>query len=426
MEAKCLMIALGLALIAFFNIEASADHKLVVYWGQNAVYNMKKEKQYWEKPLTHFCQQSSYDVVVLAFMHVFFDSRQKDSLPGLNFAFHCETSMNNELPFLLRCPQIEAGIKECQKNGKTVLMSLGGASGGYGFTSDAQAKTFAHTVWNLLLAGTKNKDIRPFGSAILDGVDLDIEGGSSVGYTAFVREIRGLMDAGTKKYIIAAAPQCPYPDHFVGPSPGTALGDVPEMVDELYIQFYNNYCHTGDAKQFNIKTWLNFSKKRNGPKIFVGMPSHERAAFGRGYWRTPAEVASIYNKYKNEPRFGGFMLWDASFDQNHIINGKPYSEHIVALFGNKGPRPTNLPQTIATDPTAKPGPTTQKPDTTASKGTGGITSCNGISDGIYKHAKYCGKFIECIGGTAHTKSCPPGLKFNPDQKYCDWPANVTC
>lgn len=46
-------------------------------------------------------------------------------------------------------------------------MSLGGASGGYGFTSDAQAKTFAHTVWNLLLAGTKNKDIRPFGRYII-------------------------------------------------------------------------------------------------------------------------------------------------------------------------------------------------------------------------------------------------------------------
>lgn len=85
----------------------------------------------------------------------------------------------------------------------------------------------------------------------MDGIDLDIEGGSSVGYTAFVREIRGLMDAGTKKYIIAAAPQCPYPDHFIGPSPGTALGDVPEMVDELYIQFYNNYCHTGMSRIFN-------------------------------------------------------------------------------------------------------------------------------------------------------------------------------
>ena len=52
-------------------------HRLVAYWGQNAVYNMKKERQYWEKDLVHFCQNNKYDVVVLAFMHVFFDKRQK-------------------------------------------------------------------------------------------------------------------------------------------------------------------------------------------------------------------------------------------------------------------------------------------------------------------------------------------------------------
>ena len=52
-------------------------HRLVAYWGQNAVYNMKKERQYWEKDLVHFCQNSKYDVVVLAFMHVFFNKRQK-------------------------------------------------------------------------------------------------------------------------------------------------------------------------------------------------------------------------------------------------------------------------------------------------------------------------------------------------------------
>ena len=52
-------------------------HKLVAYWGQNAVYNLKKDKQYYEKDLSHFCRHSNYDVIVLAFMHVFFDTRQK-------------------------------------------------------------------------------------------------------------------------------------------------------------------------------------------------------------------------------------------------------------------------------------------------------------------------------------------------------------
>uniref|UniRef100_A0A7M6DLR9 chitinase n=2 Tax=Clytia hemisphaerica TaxID=252671 RepID=A0A7M6DLR9_9CNID len=146
-------------------------------------------------------------------MHVFFDARQKDSMPGMNFAFHCETPLSQEYPFLLRCPKIEAGIKECQARGKQVLLSLGGATGGYGFKNDAEAKLFAQRVWDLVLGGDKLKKLRPFGSAVLDGVDLDIEGGSHIGYTQFTRTLRRCMDADhSKTYIIAAAPQCPFPD----------------------------------------------------------------------------------------------------------------------------------------------------------------------------------------------------------------------
>jgi len=34
--------------------------------------------------------------------------------------------------------------------------------------------------------------------------------------------------------------------------------------------------------------------------IYVGVPSHEGAAFGRGYWRTPAEMAYIYKVSKKQ------------------------------------------------------------------------------------------------------------------------------
>ena len=48
--------------------------------------------------------------------------------------------MSEEYPSLLRCPKIEEGIKACQAKGKTVLMSLGGASGAYGFKDEAQGE----------------------------------------------------------------------------------------------------------------------------------------------------------------------------------------------------------------------------------------------------------------------------------------------
>jgi len=367
-------------------------------------------------------------------MHVFFDQRQKDGMPGLNFAFHCETPLSNEYPFLLRCPKIEAGIKECQRAGKQVLISLGGATGGYGFKNDGQARLFADRVWNLMLGGNKLKNIRPFGSAVLDGVDLDIEGGSHIGYSEFVRSLRKLTNSDRrKKYIIAAAPQCPFPDHYLGPAPGKAFGDVPQMIDEIYIQFYNNYCQTGDAAQFypNLKSWLDYSAKNKGPMIYVGVPSHEGAAFGRGYWRTPAEMAVIYQKIKHEPRFGGFMFWDASFDQNNVINGRRYSEHVGSIIGGKGPRPTGNPVTIPVRSTTK-SPKTKAPVTTGGRTQRPIPtkpsklSCKGLNDGTYAHPKDCSKYFSCHHSVLYVRSCPPGLKFNPIKKYCDWARNVKC
>ena len=56
------------------------------------------------------------------------------------------------------------------------------------------------------------------------------------------------------------------------------------------------------------------------------------------------------------------MLWDAGFDQNNIIGGKPYSENIVQMMNNGvvPPNPTQTPQTLPPDTS---GPVTQGPDT---------------------------------------------------------------
>ena len=57
----------------------------------------------------------------------------------------------------------------------------------------------------------------------MDGIDLDIEGGKGDNYPDFIRELRILMDKDPQKsYLITGAPQCPYPDHYLGPeTPGS-------------------------------------------------------------------------------------------------------------------------------------------------------------------------------------------------------------
>lgn len=58
-------------------------------------------------------------------------------------------------------------IKTCQSKGKLITLSIGGATGQVGFSSDSQAQAFGTQIWNLFLGGSSST--RPFGSVILDG-----------------------------------------------------------------------------------------------------------------------------------------------------------------------------------------------------------------------------------------------------------------
>jgi len=166
-------------------------------------------------------------------LYIFFDS---DGLPAVNFAAACEGTYFTGTT-LLQCTQMGQDIKTCQANGKKILLSLGGAAGSYGFTSDAQASSFADELWNLFGGG--NSSTRPFGDAVIDGFDLDIEGGSTTGYATFVTRMRqNFANDTTKTYYMSGAPQCPLPDAYLN----TAL--TTSYFDFIFVQFYNNYCTT--------------------------------------------------------------------------------------------------------------------------------------------------------------------------------------
>src|SRR5271168_4160226 len=115
-------------------------------------------------------------------------------------------------------------INTCQAAGKKILLSLGGASGSYGFTSDSQAMSFADELWNLFGGGSSST--RPFGDTVIDGFDLDIEGGSTTGYAAFVTRMReNYANDTSKSYYISGAPQCPLPDAYLNSALTTSFFD---------------------------------------------------------------------------------------------------------------------------------------------------------------------------------------------------------
>ncbi|KAG0242527.1 Chitinase 1 [Mortierella sp. GBA43] len=155
----CLALVAAFAgLFSAYAFDPLSDTNLVNYWGQK------------QKPLTDYCQASeAEDVIVLAFLHVFNGASRQ--LPRMDLSNQCDPSSVFPGTSLLHCSQTGYGVKQCQSKGKAVLLSLGGAAGAYGFSNEAEAKDFAHMIWNLFLGGSSKT--RPLDDAVLDGVDLE-------------------------------------------------------------------------------------------------------------------------------------------------------------------------------------------------------------------------------------------------------------
>jgi chitinase len=68
--------------------------------------------------------------------------------------------------------------------GKTILLSLVGAQENHGFINDTAGQPFADIFWKFYDGGSSNT--RPFGDAVLDDFDLDIERDRPIGYAVWL------------------------------------------------------------------------------------------------------------------------------------------------------------------------------------------------------------------------------------------------
>ncbi|THH31506.1 hypothetical protein EUX98_g2683 [Antrodiella citrinella] len=281
---------------------------LAVYWGQDGAGT--------QQSLAFYCADDTIDVIPLAFLYIF---RGTGGNPVVDLGPAC-ADWNSDVfsgTDLVKCPSVEADIKTCQSKGKLVTLSLGGATGQDGFSSDSQAQTFADQIWNLFLGGSSST--RPFGNAVLDGIDLDIENGSPNHYAAFVNRIRSHASGASKKYYISAAPQCPYPDAFIGAALNAA------SFDAIYVQFYNNFCGLNHASDYNFATWDNWAKTvspNKNVKIYIGAPGSAAAA-GDGYVNVTTLSNYATQAQQQFSSFGGIMLWDAdtAYTNNRFDKG---------------------------------------------------------------------------------------------------------
>ncbi|KAI8319937.1 glycoside hydrolase, partial [Martensiomyces pterosporus] len=112
-----------------------------------------------------------------------------------------------------------------------------------------------------------------------------------------------------KAYYIAAAPQCPFPDAYVGSTLNSAWFDM------VFVQFYNNYCGLNAYPGwFNFGDWDNWAKTQSINKdvrVFIGAPGSPSAA-SSGYI-DGSTLGKIYkDMLAKHTSLGGIMTWDVS------------------------------------------------------------------------------------------------------------------
>ncbi|KAK4189413.1 endochitinase 33 [Podospora australis] len=300
------------------------------------------------------------NIIPLAFLHVI---KNPTSVNFANAGDNCTTFPGTQL---LRCPQIEEDIKTCQTLGKTLLLSIGGAT--YtegGFTSPAEAISFANLIWNMFGPVRDTSINRPFGTAVIDGFDMDLEA-TSANMVPFAAELRRLMDAGggNKKYYLSAAPQCPFPDH--------AMGDMLSQVgfDFVSVQFYNNYCGAqnfvpgaGEQFNYNFETWDEWARTKSvkrDVKVLLGLPGAATAA-GSGYV-AGEKLRGLIEYSRRFGTFGGVMVWDMS----QVYGNPGFLETVSVALGGTIPPPLSTSTTSRSTAASTRTSTTLSTSTTSS------------------------------------------------------------
>ncbi|KAM3370090.1 hypothetical protein ACQJBY_017769 [Aegilops geniculata] len=262
--------------------------RITVYWGQTSS----------EGTLREACESNLYSTVILSFLTKFGGGKYE-----LNLAGH---------PWKAVGPH----VKYCQSKKILVLLAIGGGIGKYSLASRADAKKVAEHLWNYYLGG-KSRD-RPFGNAVLDGIDFDIELGSRAHYDDLARHLKAYDSRkGEKKVFITAAPQCPFPDRMMGEALRTGL------FDRVHVQFYNNpVCsyRAGNVAAFK-KAWKDWTKSLPKSSVYLGLPAARGASNkGSGYVDPGTLVSKVLPIVQRSNNYGGIMLWSRYFDVKSVYS----------------------------------------------------------------------------------------------------------
>ncbi|KAJ6264223.1 hypothetical protein Dda_0366 [Drechslerella dactyloides] len=358
---KISFLATGLvALLSSWS--ARAQSEVVTYYGQGSG----------QQTLREYCDANpAITIIPIGFVTKF----RNNGMGGIietNFGNQCMDPRPSQAPadppnsnFFPTCPSLEADIIHCQGQGKKILLSIGGGAGPYYLSSDAEATTAASDIWRTFGPNDPSWPLRrPFGAAVVDGFDLDLEmdQASAPHYAKLASELRALFEAdGSKTYCLSAAPQCIYPDANLHP----ALLAV--KFEYIFVQFYNNpscrptnAIHSDqavrDAQALNFQQWnsLAASNAAGNTKWYLGLIASDT----HPDYTSPTDLRQILTGIQSLSNFGGVMIWDVTSATRltnpqdvtyiegckHSLDGAPADEE---PFAPSNPTP---PYTVVTGP----------------------------------------------------------------------------
>eukprot|EP00111_Clytia_hemisphaerica_P016403 TCONS_00048560-protein len=230
---------------------------------------------------------------------------------------------------------MEQDIKYCQSKGVKIVLSIGGSTRFIGFGDAKKAKHFADMLWKLFLGGTKEAENellpRTFGSAVLDGINIEVLFGDPLYFVDFVRELRRVMDSSvnSQKFLITANPSCIHPSYILKDAFKEAIG----AFDHLFVNFDDQNCDINKPEKFEpaFQVWYDYAIKENGPNVWVGLASDPRRTANDFLKREDAKkklqlMRLLYNK------FGGVIFNDASWDYENKKDGVMYSKFISQVL----------------------------------------------------------------------------------------------
>ncbi|WVZ49029.1 hypothetical protein U9M48_000411 [Paspalum notatum var. saurae] len=280
--------------------------QLTVFWGRNNG----------EGTLREACDTGLYNTVVISFYSVFGHPY------GLDLSGH-------------PLPGVGADIKHCQQSrgGIPVFLSIAGngdsnvSNNNYSLpSSSASAEAVAAHLWNAFLGGGASDVPRPFGDAVLDGIDFYMDHGDGDGGASdsnYYAELARRLDYFNSMYYHADG------EARAADGDAATAALATGLFERIHVRFYGG--GDGDDEEGKcsfkkggtsgvVEQWEKWTAAYPKSQMYVGLAAAESGVPPEGA-PPPVEVYLKYLYYdllpkvQKAPNYGGVMVWDRFADK---------------------------------------------------------------------------------------------------------------